>query len=183
MVLHITENKKTMLMNNIYVLAVFIKYIIILGDTLVEKLNTNIIYDSSPITEKLIKFSMFYFNEVNLHFPEMCASTIMGIPKKSSEWKDFIVSENKISTVVDTFRFYNKADLEKFNKLSFTSILKISNFVNSRLILEYLILLSCVPDNKGNLVYTEGKTKYEDGNYPIERLAKLNKRKATSPIM
>lgn len=148
-----------------------------------EKLNTNIIYDSSPVTERLIKFSMFYFDEVNLHFPEICALTVKGLPKKLSEVKDFIELENRFSMVTDIFSFYNKADLEKFNKLALTSNLNISNFINGGLILDYITMLSCVPDNQGRLVYKKGMTKYENGDYPLERLAKLNKSKKNSPIM
>ncbi len=123
-----------------------------------KKLNTNIIYDSSPVTERLIKFSMFYFDEVNLHFPEVCVTTLKDIPTSILECKDFLASNKKIPAVLEIFDLYNKTDFDKYNQLSFSTNLKISEFFDSKLILDSIKIIPNIPNEHYDYIILRSQT-------------------------
>lgn len=141
------------------------------------KLDVGIIYDNSPSTERLIKFSMLYFDKVNLHFPSFCAAVFDGLS-----------IENKASYVpgnisISSYNLFDNNSKNRFEKLSKNSNINVDEFLTGRLLANFACDLTTVSDGKGKRVFKSGKTIYDNYDTPMDRMLRWNKEKNRSSIM
>lgn len=143
----------------------------------------NLIFDSSPNMERLIKFCLFYFDNVNLHLPNSC-NFLFNIPKylSKNDIKNYY-RNNEIQQLMTLLHFYNEKSVEHLKALSLDNYILYSDFISGRMIARYVGHLMCVKDSNGINHFKAGMTKYELGDDPISRLTKENSEKKASKVM